>query len=64
MTEKDRDELDFFEARKARQAAEFATVETNAVVAYAHRVNSGVVEIVRQNGFIEKFRNIVQGGAA
>lgn len=55
------DELELYEARKAVAAAQFAKVETDATVAYAQRVNSGVITIVRANGFVEKFRAIVQG---
>jgi hypothetical protein len=61
MTEKDEDELDIFEARKALAAAEFAETQVNAVVGAATRGSREVRTIVEKNGYVERFRELLRG---
>ena len=61
MTEREEDELDLFEARKALQEAEFAKVQTTAMIGAANRASAGIRTIVQKNGYVERFRQVIQG---
>lgn len=61
MTEKDRDELDLFEARKAQAEANFAETKVDAIVASVNRASDGVRTIVERNGYVERFRELLRG---
>ena len=61
MTERDEDELEIFESRKALQAAKFAAVKTDAAVAEIHRTTSDVRSIVGRNGYVDRFRDLLRG---
>lgn len=63
MTEKDREELEIFEARKAAASADVETAKTEAVVASARRSSDGIRTIVEKNGYVEAFRSLFQGAA-
>lgn len=62
MTEHERDEeeVDLFEARKAAQAAEFATVQTDAAVAAVTRASENIQTLVGKNGYLQRFRGLFQ----
>lgn len=61
MTEKDREELELFEARRALADAQFAKVEVAAVVGAASRASAGIRTIVERNGYVERFRDLIRG---
>lgn len=61
MTEKDENELDLYEARKALQEAEFAETKVTAVVGAANRASQRVRTIVERNGYVERFRHVIGG---
>lgn len=61
MTDKDRDELELFEARRALQEANFAETQTRAIVGAARAASSGVRTIVERNGYVERFRGLLRG---
>lgn len=58
MTEREQDQLELFEARKAKAAAQFAVTETDAAVAAVHRSGDGIRTIVEKNGYLERFRTL------
>lgn len=64
MTPRDEEELDLFEARKAVAAARFEEVRTNAEIGAAQRTAASILAITEANGFLRKFRALMQGGNA
>lgn len=63
MSDPTEDARELHDARDAVAKAKLSKLETDEIVAYAVAAHSGVVRIVKANGFVEKFRAIVQGGA-
>jgi hypothetical protein len=61
MTDKDRDELDLYEARKALAETQFAETSVNAVVGAAKRGSREVRSIVERNGYVDRFRELLRG---
>ena len=61
MTDKERDELELFEARKAHAAAQSASTRTDAAAATLHRASDGIRTIVDRNGYVERFRQLLRG---
>jgi autonomous glycyl radical cofactor GrcA len=61
MTDKDKDDIEIFEARKALAEAEFAETQVNAVVGSATRNSREVRTIVERNGYVERFRHLLRG---
>lgn len=55
----DRDELD--EARKALVAAETALAQTEAAASSARSARDGIRRIVERNGYVSRFRDMIQG---
>lgn len=55
------DELDLIEARLAVASANASKARTQEVVQQAQRASSNVREIILANGFVERFRTIIQG---
>ena len=58
---REEDELEIFESRKAIADAEFASVKTDAAVASVHRAADEIRSIVRRDGYVDRFREMLKG---
>lgn len=61
MTEQDEANLEIFRARKAVADAKAASVHTDATAAAVKRSSDGIRTIVEKNGYVERFRHLLQG---
>lgn len=61
MTEREEDDLELREARKALIELETAEVHTADALRELRQASAGVRNIVEKNGYLERFRTLFQG---
>lgn len=61
MTEKDRDQAEVAESRKALREAEVSAVKADLIITSLHQTGNDIRSIVERNGYVDRFRQLLRG---
>lgn len=64
MSDHDEDKAELEAARRALQTAKIDAIKADVVVEKIHRSSTEIQGIVARNGYVDRFRRVIIGGAA